>query len=257
MAAFSHELNVTVKPLAKRLCLANGYDFSMDINEIRHRNLLFLIDWLVDRKVTKNMDQAQQLGALGASYFSQLKGGKKMGDDTARKIETALGRPHGWMDNPQWSQDRAAEPISEYGENVAYLPSQRLRWVPIRGIAAVNKDGFWFELDGDVAESFAYPTVDSNAYAVRMKGDAYDPIIEAGHVMLIEPGVQLEPSGKVLVKLKDGRCSVRRLLTYDDKEYKLQSLGSSERLTVDAADVEFVHYLRTSFSLHGMELKQG
>jgi hypothetical protein len=74
----------------------------MDIFEIRRRNLALLIDDLERRGVTRNMDQAQQLGALGSSYLSQLKGGKKIGEDTARKIEAARGLATGWMDMPQW-----------------------------------------------------------------------------------------------------------------------------------------------------------
>lgn len=107
MTAFSHELNTTVKLSANRSELADSYAFGMDIFEIRHRNLGALLQSLEDRGITKNRDQAQQVGALGASYLSQLKGGKKIGEGTARKIEVAMRRPVGWMDQPQW------EPVEE------------------------------------------------------------------------------------------------------------------------------------------------
>jgi len=74
----------------------------MDVNEIRHRNLLYLVEKLRARGVIRNIDAAQALGGLGASYLSQLKGGKKLGEDTARKIERANYKPPGWMDRPQW-----------------------------------------------------------------------------------------------------------------------------------------------------------
>jgi hypothetical protein len=85
----------------------------MDVTETRHRNLLALLAELGASGVTKLKDQAQKLGALGSSYLSQLKAGKKMGDDTARKIEAALRRPHGWMDQPQWKIDRPSLPHSQ------------------------------------------------------------------------------------------------------------------------------------------------
>ena len=77
----------------------------MDVIEIRHRNLLVLLTALEKRGIKKTRDQAQQLGALGSSYLSQLKGGKKMGDTTARKIEYGAGKPYGWLDMPRWDND--------------------------------------------------------------------------------------------------------------------------------------------------------
>jgi hypothetical protein len=92
----------------------------MDATEIRHRNLLVLISTLEGRGVTKNKDQAQQMGALGASYLSQLKGGKKMGDDTARKIETAMRKPRGWMDSAQWEHEKTAP--ESHSQSVRFDP---------------------------------------------------------------------------------------------------------------------------------------
>lgn len=102
MNLFSHELNTTVKLSANRLHSVSDYASCMDIFEIRHRNLMAIIQAIEARGVTKNKDQAQQLGALGASYLSQLKSGKRIGEDTARKVEAATGRVTGWMDQPQW-----------------------------------------------------------------------------------------------------------------------------------------------------------
>jgi len=75
----------------------------MDVIEIRHRNLLFLLEQLTGRGITRTKDAAQALGGLGSSYLSQMKGGKTIGEDTARRIEKATYKPHGWMDQPQWS----------------------------------------------------------------------------------------------------------------------------------------------------------
>lgn len=75
----------------------------MDVNEIRHRNFLLLLEQLAARGITRTKDAAQALGGLGSSYLSQLKGGKVMGDSVARRIEKATYKPHGWMDQPQWN----------------------------------------------------------------------------------------------------------------------------------------------------------
>lgn len=83
----------------------------MDVIAIRHRNFLLLLEQLKQRGITKTKDAAQALGGLGSSYFSQLKGGKLMGDATARRIEAAIYKPRGWMDRPQWAdhQERIAD----------------------------------------------------------------------------------------------------------------------------------------------------
>lgn len=78
---------------------------------MRHRNLQHLIaEVLRPRGITKNKDASQALGGLGDSYLSQLKSGKKMGDDTARRIEQALGLRHGAMDSPLWYPTGVKEP---------------------------------------------------------------------------------------------------------------------------------------------------
>ncbi|MCZ3096474.1 helix-turn-helix domain-containing protein, partial [Acinetobacter baumannii] len=41
---------------------------------------------------------------LSPSFMSQLLAGKRMGDDVARKIESALGLPYGVMDVPEGVQ---------------------------------------------------------------------------------------------------------------------------------------------------------
>lgn len=91
----------------------------MDVIEIRHRNLLVLLTALEKRGIKLRHAQAQQLGGLGSSYLSQLRGGKTMGEETARKIEVAMGKPYGWLDMPRWE----AEDIQWEALNTA-LPSE-------------------------------------------------------------------------------------------------------------------------------------
>lgn len=91
---------------------------AMDVFETRQRNLLHLLQQLGARGITKNVDAAQALGGLGASYLSQLKAGKRIGEETARKIERALHRPQGWMDLPQWMPSGVREDASPFGVDV-------------------------------------------------------------------------------------------------------------------------------------------
>jgi len=76
----------------------------MDVSEIRHRNLLWLLD---ANKATGRSARAfgQRAGGIGQSMLSQLKAGKPMGNEMARRIDAGLGKPRGWMDNPQWEAE--------------------------------------------------------------------------------------------------------------------------------------------------------
>lgn len=71
----------------------------MDIHEIRHRNLMRLIDERLERG-HRMKDIAQQFGGMDKSFLSQLKARKKMGDKVARKLEEALDLPAGQLDMP-------------------------------------------------------------------------------------------------------------------------------------------------------------
>jgi len=75
----------------------------MDIAEIRRKNLMYLIQ-------TEYDGIARQFGLdaeLDPSYVSRLFTDKPasrrtVGSKLARKIETAIGKPKGWLDSPQW-----------------------------------------------------------------------------------------------------------------------------------------------------------
>jgi hypothetical protein len=87
----------------------------MNVFEIRNRNLL----WLMRANKAagrKDKDFGQQAGGIDPSFLSQLKGGKRMGDDVASDINKALGKPDGWMDNPQW--DGAEVPTLDQPDNL-------------------------------------------------------------------------------------------------------------------------------------------
>lgn len=93
---FSPELNSIVKQPAKHPCLATGYASNMDAITARHLNLQALVARLkpqlgTQKAIAIHLDMAP-------SYLNQLLGGKKLGDEVARKIEMAASLPHGWLD---------------------------------------------------------------------------------------------------------------------------------------------------------------
>lgn len=71
----------------------------MDAITARHLNLQALVAKLkpqlgTQKAIAIHLDMAP-------SYLNQLLGGKKLGDEVARKIERAASLPHGWLDQPR------------------------------------------------------------------------------------------------------------------------------------------------------------
>jgi hypothetical protein len=98
MRIFSPQLNRYVKPIAQHADLARRYAAAMDVSQTRNANLKELVDFLTQGGRTQK--SAAIALNLSPSFLNQLLGGKRMGDDVARKIEQTQGLAHGMMDSP-------------------------------------------------------------------------------------------------------------------------------------------------------------
>lgn len=78
------------------------YHSKMDSKEIRHQNLLLLLERYRTQK-----EFAEALG-VSAQRLGHLINGKPLGDATARQIEQLHGLPPGWMDVPHVAADAAS-----------------------------------------------------------------------------------------------------------------------------------------------------
>lgn len=88
----------------------------MDIYDFRHANLMALVNGYLERGL-RMKEIAQALGGMNSSHLSQLKAGKRIGDEVARKIEAAVGLKPGSMDMPRArsgeEQHRSAHKVEE------------------------------------------------------------------------------------------------------------------------------------------------
>lgn len=105
----------------------------MDVFDIRRANLEALVQAL-EAKGLRRGEAATQLN-LGASHMSQMLGGKKMGEEVARKIEDARKLAHGWMDQ---IHDTVSYRSAVAENSTPYYASQHLRIDP-ETIAAALK----------------------------------------------------------------------------------------------------------------------
>lgn len=85
-------------------CSEGAQTERMDNKAIRLRNINYLIDL------------AGEVGEFAckidreANQVSQWRSGKPIGDRLARDIEAQLGKPAGWLDSPQWQEDKDDTP---------------------------------------------------------------------------------------------------------------------------------------------------
>lgn len=220
----------------------------MDISRIRHSNLHWLLKELESRGITRAKDQALALGPMSASFLSQLKGGKKMGDEVARKLEAATRKDHGWMDRPQWDELTVStmQQVSQSDATPVHIPRSAFRRVPVVGTASLGMDGYWTDLEYPVGHGdgyFEFPTTDKDAYVLQVRGGSMHPAIRSGWYVVIEPNKQIQMGEFVMVKLADGRSTVKEFLWHRDGEYVLNAVATNERLVIDEGDIDVIHHV--------------
>lgn len=205
----------------------------MDVVETRHRNLLVLLTDLERRGATRGVDQAQRLGGMNPSYLSQLKGGKKMGDDVARKIELAASRPRGWMDQPQWT---GTESVSRSDATLVDAHQTGIKRVRIEGAVVMEENGFWTVGD-DEAEEASYPTDDPDAYAIRVTSQRFKPVVSLAQCILVSPRSPVKPGRPVVVTMSDGRKTLRTFISREAGVWNLANVNDANDY-LDLSDTE-------------------
>lgn len=140
----------------------------------------------------------------------------------------------------------AVKPISALEATERQIPSSAFRRVPVVGTASLGLDGYWTDLEYPAGHGdgyFDFPTKDRDAYALQVKGNSMFPAIRSGWYVLVEPGKPLQMGEFVLVKLKDGRSTVKEFLWHRDGEYVLNAVSDGQRFVCPEDDVEFVHHV--------------
>ena len=119
------------------------------------------------------------------------------------------------------------------------------RRIAVVSHAQLGDNGHWTEMEYPVGHGdgyILYPTKDSNAYAVRCKGDSMKPRIKNGEFVIVEPNREPTHGDDVLVKAKDGRVMVKTLLYIRDGRIHLISINETHPpQTIALEDVDKIH----------------
>jgi transcriptional regulator with XRE-family HTH domain len=115
--------------------------------------------------------------------------------------------------------------------------------VPVVGTAQPDAEGI-FELSypGQRDGQVLYGTRDTNAYALRVKGDGLRPRIKPREFVIIEPSAQISTGDEVLIKMKDGSSMLKVLHSRRSGSMELLSINEDRKpMTVDEEKLEFIY----------------
>jgi phage repressor protein C with HTH and peptisase S24 domain len=169
-------------------------------------------------------------------------------DETLAQPPGSLAAPTnvGWSKTSSLMEVRSRLQITDAQSNVEDAPVlKENRLVPVVGEVKGGDDGFLEELQYPVGHGEGcvdYPTSDTAAYALRVRGDSMHPRYRAGEFIVVTPSIAAQPSDDVVVALKDGRKLLKVLNWIQDGEIQLLSVNNHfGPLTLQLSEVEFVH----------------
>jgi SOS-response transcriptional repressor LexA len=146
--------------------------------------------------------------------------GKKM----ARRLETGMGKPLGWMD-----QDHSSA-LEETGNKP--IPMARLiSWAQVGRLDEEMDSHVSVDTDATVVYNVDTSTVDESAFALRVRGDsmvdnAGSPSFPDGCIIVVDPSITAMPGDNVVVRLPAVEEAVFKTLELFDGKLQLKPLNS-------------------------------
>lgn len=180
----------------------------MDIYETRRRRLRLLID--------ENYEGNQASFSRASGFKSPqinrwlsktTTERRTITEDSARKIEAASGKPHGWLDEIQ--------------SNVSHTKIATRR-IPLISLVAA---GTWCEaIDtfqvGDAQEWIeTTANITKSGYALRVEGDSMEPKFPHGAILIVDPNEQARNGSFVIVRQNGSDATFKQLVMDGGQSY--------------------------------------
>lgn len=224
------------------------------ISEIRLDNLEILI-------AEKGTLEALATAAGSSSvYLSQIRNGatdqktgkpRQMGNAIARRLEAACDRPKGWMDapgsqrsvKPNEGRDSRKESAMKYfaGSDYDEDPGDEERpLVELAGTARMAPDGHFTMTISDPSEKFscvAMQSRDSNAYALRIKGQVGFPTLRDGWLLVVEPLLSVNEGQFVVLTFPDQRRMLAEYLYRRGTSIEVAHVSSGARFSFEQQEL--------------------
>jgi phage repressor protein C with HTH and peptisase S24 domain len=192
------------------------------------------------------------------------------GAELARALDETPQSVHSWLKTGRINKQKLAKVAKATGADLGYLISGEppaptaneggvpssdylgVRDVPIIGhvIANPTEDGYFDDMGFPPGAGEGYvpwATRDRNAYAVRVKGDSYQPRYRPGEVLVVEPNAANVSGDDVIVRTKDGRKMLKKLQYQRGTEITLGSINDRySPLSISVEEIESIHHVAGS-----------
>lgn len=212
----------------------------MENKEIRKANLEQLIE-IKRSELGLTKASFAELCDISPATLSQMLGPnprRNIGDKMARKIESSLELPLGWMDKTHHDVHEVID-----NENLEVAGFLQDGVIPVIGDAVLGMDGLI-----DMVEFHAgwlrFYSADPKAYAVRVRGDSMWPRMQSGEFVVIEPGTKVHPGDEVFVRTSDGHNMIKIMNVARDGDYQFISVNSDHKpITIAPDNVAKIHFV--------------
>lgn len=131
-----------------------------------------------------------------ASYLSQmLNGHRSIGEKTARKIESATGRPAGWLDSDN-NNVEAGPPLRGKVPMISWVKAGE--WCEASDLLAPGDAEQWIDCPRDHS---------GRTFALRVVGESMSPRFQPGEIIMVDPEAPAD-HGKYVIAKKTGTNEV-------------------------------------------------
>ena len=201
----------------------------------------------IEADPAKNMVGCAKHAGLGKSTLSEIVNGRSKSSTKLHLIAEYLGVTPKWLETGKGlktPQELSRHVVAGFDEAPSCVEPSAVRRVSVVGTASLGMDGFWTDLEypkGHGDGFFEFPTRDQESYVLQVRGSSMHPAIRSGWYVLVEPNRTPQMGEFVLVKLVDGRSTVKEFLWHRDGEFALNAVSTGDRMVLRNDEVEFVH----------------
>lgn len=203
-------------------------------------NVITIADRLKKAREKSGLTQSQlaQKAKVAQSTIANIENGIRKRPRELLKIAKVLNVSPEWLENGIRLKifTNALQKIDSH----EYLGSVSTTIVPIRGAAKMGENDGQYEIVEDDGYVEAY-SEDTQAYALRVKGDAMHPAIRHGSIVIVEPSGFCSVGEYVVIHLKDGQKMIKELIISRLSEIVVESVNGNKRQTIEKIDIEDMH----------------